>query len=75
MTREPRTVRYGDDPSQFAELLVPSGTPKGVVVVIPDEGPVAPALAYIHSLGQKLACLLPLTTARHKLGGANKGQR
>jgi acetyl esterase/lipase len=31
---QPRTVRYGDDPSQFAELWRPSGTPKGVVVVI-----------------------------------------
>jgi acetyl esterase/lipase len=28
------TIRYGDDPSQFAELSVPSGTPRGVVVVI-----------------------------------------
>lgn len=31
---EPQVVRYGDDPSQFAELSLPSGTPKGVVVVI-----------------------------------------
>jgi hypothetical protein len=30
----PRTVRYGDDPSQYAELSVPDGTPRGVVVVI-----------------------------------------
>jgi acetyl esterase/lipase len=29
-----QTVRYGDDPSQFGELSLPSGTPKGVVVVI-----------------------------------------
>ena len=29
-----RTVRYGDDPSQFAELSLPSRAPKGVVVVI-----------------------------------------
>jgi acetyl esterase/lipase len=27
-------VAYGDDPSQFAELSLPSGTPKGTVVVI-----------------------------------------
>jgi acetyl esterase/lipase len=27
-------VRYGDDPSQFAELTLPDGTPRGVVVVI-----------------------------------------
>jgi acetyl esterase/lipase len=31
---QPRLVRYGDDPSQFAELSLPSGPPKGVVVVI-----------------------------------------
>lgn len=30
----PLTVRYGADPSQFAELSLPVGTPKGVVVVI-----------------------------------------
>ena len=29
-----RTVRYGDDPSQFAELTLPTGDPRGVVVVI-----------------------------------------
>ncbi|HEY3530767.1 MAG TPA: alpha/beta hydrolase [Nocardioides sp.] len=31
---EARVVRYGADPSQFAELSLPGGTPKGVVVVI-----------------------------------------
>jgi acetyl esterase/lipase len=34
---QPRTIRYGDDPSQFAELWLPpgpSGTPEGTVVVI-----------------------------------------
>jgi acetyl esterase/lipase len=31
---QPRIVRYGDDPSQFAELWLPDGTPTGVVVVI-----------------------------------------
>ena len=31
---EPRVVEYGDDPSQFAELTLPGGTPEGVVVVI-----------------------------------------
>ncbi|MCW2791125.1 MAG: alpha/beta hydrolase [Nocardioides sp.] len=30
----PRTVSYGDDPSQFGELTLPSDTPRGVVVVI-----------------------------------------
>ena len=29
-----RTVRYGDDPSQVAELSLAGGTPRGVVVVI-----------------------------------------
>jgi acetyl esterase/lipase len=31
---QPRTVRYGADRSQFAELSLPAGTPKGTVVVI-----------------------------------------
>jgi acetyl esterase/lipase len=30
----PRTVSYGDDPSQFGELTLPSGEPRGVVVVV-----------------------------------------
>jgi acetyl esterase/lipase len=30
----PQRIAYGDDPSQFGELSVPSGSPKGVVVVI-----------------------------------------
>ena len=29
-----RTLRYGDDPSQFAELTLPAGEPRGVVVLI-----------------------------------------
>jgi acetyl esterase/lipase len=29
-----RSVPYGDDPSQFGELTLPPGTPRGVVVVI-----------------------------------------
>jgi acetyl esterase/lipase len=29
-----RTIRYGDDPSQYVELSLPDGTPCGVVVVI-----------------------------------------
>jgi acetyl esterase/lipase len=32
--RRDRTVRYGDDPNQFAELSLPEGEPRGVVVVI-----------------------------------------
>jgi acetyl esterase/lipase len=31
---QPRTVRYGDDPSQYAELTLPAGRRRGVVVVI-----------------------------------------
>ena len=30
----PARSRYGDDPSQFGELTLPEGTPRGVVVVI-----------------------------------------
>ena len=29
-----RTISYGDDPSQYGELTLPDGTPRGVVVVI-----------------------------------------
>lgn len=29
-----RTITYGDDPSQYGELSLPEGTPRGVVVVI-----------------------------------------
>jgi acetyl esterase/lipase len=29
-----RTIRYGDDPAQFVELTMPSGAPRGVVVVV-----------------------------------------
>ena len=32
--RETHQVRYGDDPSQYAELTLPEGTTRGVVVVI-----------------------------------------
>src|SRR4051794_35348103 len=46
------TVRYGDDRSQFAELSRPSGTPRGVVVVI--HGGFWKA-AYDLSLGRPLA--------------------
>jgi acetyl esterase/lipase len=31
---QPRTIRYGEDPSQFGELSLPWGRPKGVVVVV-----------------------------------------
>jgi acetyl esterase/lipase len=32
--RGARRIDYGDDPSQYAELSVPTGTPRGVVVVV-----------------------------------------
>ncbi len=50
-------------------------TQKGAVVTIPDAGPVPPSIAYIHNLGQKVACLLPLTTARQKIGVLAFGSR
>lgn len=31
---EPRRIDYGTDPSQFAELGLPAGTPRGVAVVV-----------------------------------------
>ena len=34
MNTSDRTIRYGDDPSQFAEIYHPSGASRGVVVVI-----------------------------------------
>jgi acetyl esterase/lipase len=46
------TTRYGDDPSQLVELSRPSGTPRGVVVVI--HGGFWKA-AYDLSLGRPLA--------------------
>jgi acetyl esterase/lipase len=46
------TINYGDDASQFAELSLPAGTPRGVVVVI--HGGFWKA-AYDLSLGRPLA--------------------
>jgi len=48
-------ISYGDDPSQFAELYRPTGTPRGVVVVI--HGGFWKA-AYDLSLGRSLATSL-----------------
>jgi len=50
-----RTIRYGDDPSQFGELSLPDGTPRGVVVVV--HGGFWRA-AYDLSLGRPLAASL-----------------
>ncbi len=47
-----RQVSYGDDPSQYAELTLPSGTPHGLVVVL--HGGFWKA-AYGADLGQPLA--------------------
>jgi acetyl esterase/lipase len=50
-----RRFAYGDDPSQFGELSLPSGTPRGVVVVI--HGGFWKA-AYDLDLGRPLAASL-----------------
>jgi acetyl esterase/lipase len=50
-----RLVSYGDDPNQVAQLFVPDGTSRGVVVVI--HGGFWKA-AYDRSLGQPLAASL-----------------
>ena len=47
-----RSIRYGDDPSQYAELSLPDGTPRGVVVVVHGGFWKAP---YDLSLGRPLA--------------------
>ncbi len=47
-----RTIRYGDDPSQYVELSIPDDAPRGVVVVI--HGGFWKA-AYDLSLGRPLA--------------------
>jgi acetyl esterase/lipase len=52
---QPRTTAYGGDPSQFGELTLPDGTPRGVVVVI--HGGFWKA-AYDLSLGRPLAASL-----------------
>ncbi|GAB3242706.1 alpha/beta hydrolase family protein [Nocardioides dilutus] len=53
--RAARRVAYGADPSQFGELSLPSGTPRGVVVVI--HGGFWKS-AYDLSLGRPLAASL-----------------
>jgi acetyl esterase/lipase len=55
VSTQARVIRYGDDPSQFAELSLPDTTPKGVVVVI--HGGFWKA-AYGLSLGRPLAASL-----------------
>jgi acetyl esterase/lipase len=55
VTSVTRTIRYGDDPAQFGELTLPSGPPRGVVVVI--HGGFWKA-AYDLSLGRPLAASL-----------------
>ncbi|WP_346387021.1 alpha/beta hydrolase [Nocardioides sp.] len=55
MRRSQRLVSYGDDPNQVAELYLPDGTPRGVVVVI--HGGFWKA-KYDRSLGQPLSASL-----------------
>src|SRR5262245_19591074 len=50
-------------------------TQRGAIISIPDNGPVPPTLEYIHRLGQRVTCLLPLTTARRRLGILAFGSR
>ena len=52
MAEATKTIRYGDDPSQFVELTLPDGAPRGVVAVI--HGGFWKA-AYDLSLGRPLA--------------------
>jgi formate hydrogenlyase transcriptional activator len=37
-------------------------------MVIPEEGPLPPGPAFLRSLGRKVACWLPLTTAHRRVG-------
>ena len=50
-------------------------TQAGVVIPIPEEGPLPPALAFIRSQGWKVASFLPLTTAHRKVGVLSFGSR
>ena len=43
-------------------------TQQGAVIVIPEEGPLPPGLAFLRSQGRKVACWLPLTTAHRRVG-------
>jgi acetyl esterase/lipase len=73
---EPRTIRYGDDPSQLVELSLPDGEPRGVVVVI--HGGFWKA-AYDLTLGQPLAADLvdrgwaALNIEYRRVGSAGSG--
>ena len=50
-------------------------TQQGSVMVIPDEGPLPPGLAFLRSQGRKVACWLPLTTAHRRVGVLAFGSR
>ena len=43
-------------------------TQQGMMMVIPEEGPLPPGPAFLRSLGRKVACWLPLTTAHRRVG-------
>jgi formate hydrogenlyase transcriptional activator len=50
-------------------------TQKGLVIPIPDEGPLPQGLAFIRSQGRKMTCWLPLTTAYRRVGVLSFGSR
>ena len=50
-------------------------TQKGLVIPIPDEGPLPPGLSFVRSQGRKMTCWLPLTTAYRKIGVLSFGSR
>ena len=50
-------------------------TQQGTVMVIPEEGPLAPGPAFLRSQGRKVSCWLPLTTAHRRVGVLAFGSR
>src|SRR4249920_1213178 len=50
-------------------------TQQGTTMVIPEEGPLPPGPAFLRSLGRKVACWLPLTTAHRRVGVLAFGSR
>ena len=50
-------------------------TQQGSVMVIPEEGPLPPGPEFLRSQGRKVACWLPLTTARRRVGVLAFGSR
>ena len=50
-------------------------TQQGIVMAIPEEGPLPPGPAFLRSQGRKVACWLPLTTAHRRVGVLAFGSR